>query len=335
MDVLRSLDLPVLAAPMAGGPTTTDLVVAAADAGGLGFVPGGYLTPEAFADALADARGRTSTYAANLFVPEPLPVDPAEYDEYRRLLEPLADAAGVELPAAPREDDDRWREKVEVLLADPVPLVSFTFGIPDQPALAVLRGTGAVLAQTVTTAAEALRAREAGLDLLVVQGPRGGGHCGTLDPRREIVDVALPELVAQVRRATGLPVVAAGGVAGRADVHAALAAGAEAVAVGTLLLRTPEAGTNPAHRRALAEGVAETVVTRAFTGRPARGLRNAFIDAYEASAPYGYPALHHLTSPLRKASVAAGDPANVNLWAGTGYRAARELPAAEVLGSLA
>jgi nitronate monooxygenase len=336
MELLGGLELPVLAAPMAGGPSTADLVAAAAGCGGLGFVPAGYLTPEGFSDALAAVRRRTPTYAANLFVPEPMPVDRTEYADYRRRLAPLAARAGVpELPEVPREDDDRWREKVEVLLADPPPLVSFTFGIPDATALAALRRAGSVLAQTVTTPEEARRAEAAGVDLLMVQAAGAGGHSGTLDPRRPISEIALPDLLARVRAASTLPMVGAGGVADARDVGSALRAGAEAVAIGTLLLRADEAGTNPVHRAALAAADAETVLTHAFTGRPARGLRNAFIDAFEAVAPYGYPALHHLTAPLRRAGVAAGDPENVHLWAGTGHGAAREAPAADILRELA
>jgi nitronate monooxygenase len=162
-----------------------------------------------------------------------------------------------------------------------------------------------------------------------------GGHSAVFSPLRPPADLPLPDLVAAVRAATGLPVIAAGGIGTAADVAAALAAGAEAVAVGTALLRSAEAGTSATHRAALADTRRGTVLTHAFTGRPARGLRNAFIDTYEPLAPYGYPALHHLTSPLRRAAAAAGDPERVHLWAGTGYRHAAEAPAAAVLTGLA
>jgi NAD(P)H-dependent flavin oxidoreductase YrpB (nitropropane dioxygenase family) len=144
----------------------------------------------------------------------------------------------------------------------------------------------------------------------------------------------LPDLVAAIRHAVPLPVIAAGGIGTADDVAAAVRAGADAVAVGTALLRSDEAGTSATHRLALT-GDRPTVITHAFTGRPARGLRNEFIERYEPVAPYGYPALHHLTSPLRRAASAAGDPERLHLWAGTGYQYATEEPAGTILTRLA
>jgi NAD(P)H-dependent flavin oxidoreductase YrpB (nitropropane dioxygenase family) len=142
--------------------------------------------------------------------------------------------------------------------------------------------------------------------------------------------------VAEVVTATGRPVIAAGGVMTSADAAAALGAGAVAVAVGTALLLAPEAGTSTAHRAALlGPDRGPTVLTRAFSGRPARAIPNAFLTAHHDHAPSGYPALHHLTSPMRKAAAAAGDPEHVNLWAGSGYRLVRERPAAETLREIA
>ena len=215
-----------------------------------------------------------------------------------------------------------------------MPLISFTFGIPGRADLAALRSTGARLAQTVTTVEEARAAAASGLDCLIVQAAAAGGHSATLDPRRPLASTSLPDLVAAIRAAVPLPVIAAGGVGTADEVAAVVRAGADAVAVGTLLLRSDEAGTSAIHRAALA-GSRPTVVTHAFTGRPARGLRNEFIDRYESVAPYGYPALHHLTAPLRRASAAAGDPERVHLWAGTGYRHATDEPAAAILTRLA
>ena len=331
-------DLPVLAAPMAGGPGTPELVAAAAKAGSMGFLSAGYKTADAVAGEIAAVDG--VPFGVNLFAPNPLPVDLAEFRSYARLLAPEADRYGITLPATPVEDPpgdpDGWHDKIDVLRAHPVGVVSFTFGIPPAADLAALRATGAVLVQTVTSAAEARAAAEAGLDALVVQSAAAGGHSGTLTPREPVPEVPLPDLVAAVRAAVDLPVVAAGGIGTAADVAAALAAGATAVAVGTALLRCAEAGTSATHRAALADPARTgTVRTRAFTGRPARGLRNEFTDRYDGLAPYGYPALHHLTSPMRKAAAAAGDPERLHLWAGTGYRHATEEPAGTILTRLA
>ncbi|WP_020660772.1 nitronate monooxygenase [Amycolatopsis benzoatilytica] len=328
---------PVFAAPMAGGGTTPELVAAAAQAGGFGFVPGGYLTADAFADRLARVRALGIPFGANLFAPTPVPADPAAYRRYRQEMQAEADRYGIRVDdVEPTEDDDHWQAKIDLLLAEPVPAVSFTFGIPSAAVIAELRRAGTIVLQTVTSAGEARLAEAAGVDALVVQAAAAGGHSGTLTPDRLPDETPLPLLLAEVRAAVGLPLVGAGGIATPEAVDAALAAGAEAVAVGTVLLRSPESGASAPHRAALADPARrETVVTRAFTGRPARGLRNEFTDAHTADAPVGYPAVHYLTSPIRKAAVRAGDAERVHLWAGTGWRHATEEPAADILARLA
>jgi NAD(P)H-dependent flavin oxidoreductase YrpB (nitropropane dioxygenase family) len=217
-----------------------------------------------------------------------------------------------------------------------VPAVSFTFGIPDRSVVTALQRAGTLIIQTVTTAAEARLAAEAGAEVLVVQAAAAGAHSGTLTPQRMPEEVPLPALVAAVVRETGLPVIAAGGLSTPAEVAAALHGGADAVMVGTALLRSDESGASAVHKAALADpGRGPTVLTRAFTGRPARGLVNAFTRKYSELAPVGYPAIHHLTSGLRKTAAAAGNPELVHLWAGTGYRNATTGPAGTILTGLA
>jgi nitronate monooxygenase len=328
---------PVFAAPMAGGPSTPALVIAAARAGGLGFLAGGYKTAQAMAAEMAAVAQAAVPFGVSLFAPNPVPASPAGFRDYAALIQPEADRYGVTLDGAePVEDDDYWHEKIEVLRAAPVPVVGFTFGIPAAEALRDLRRTGALLVQTVTSADEAKAAAEAGMDALAVQAAAAGGHSGTLTPLRLPAEVPLADLIAAVRQAARLPVIAAGGLATAADVAGAIRAGADAAAVGTALLLAPEAGTSATHRAALADPARTgTVRTRAFTGRPARGLRNEFTDRYSAVAPSGYPALHHLTAPMRRAAAAAGDPERLHLWAGTGYRHAAGEPAAVILDRLA
>jgi nitronate monooxygenase len=327
---------PVLAAPMAGGATTPALVTAAGQVGGLGFLAAGYKTAEQLHKQVSEVRAATSVFGVNLFAPGPLPADPAEYRRYAEALRPLAERYQVELPPEPVEDDDQWEQKLDVLRRDPVPVVSFTFAIPPRQVIDSLRSGGSVVAQTVTNAAEARAATEAGADMLIVQGWAAGAHSATLTPSRFPEPIPLTELVAMIQDATTIPLMAAGGLATPAQVAAAIHSGAQAVMVGTALLRTAESGASAVHRAAIADrSPRETVLTRAFTGRPARGIRNQFIDRYDAIAPSGYPAVHHLTSPVRKAAAAAGDPGAVHLWAGTGYQQATDGPAADVLRSLA
>ena len=327
---------PVLAAPMAGGPTTAALVTAAARSGGMGFLAAGYKTAEQLHQQLTEVRAAAQVFGVNLFAPNPLAIDPAEYRRYAEALRPLAERYGVELPPAPVEDDDHWEQKLDLLRGDPVPVVSFTFAIPPRQVIDSLRSRGSIVAATVTNAAEARAATDAGVDMLAVQGYAAGAHSATLTPSRFPEPIPTAVLVAMIQDATRLPVIAAGGLATPAQVAAVIHAGAQAVMVGTALLRTSESGASATHRAAIADrSSGETVLTRAFTGRPARGIRNRFIDTHDAAAPSGYPAVHHLTSPIRKAAAAAGDPGAVHLWAGTGYQQAATGPAADVLRALA
>jgi nitronate monooxygenase len=331
------LSSPVIAAPMAGGPSTPQLVVAAAGAGGLGFLAGGYKTGEVLAEQITEVRAGSVPFGVNLFAPNPVPVDPEAFRRYARTIQPEGSPYELDLAGAPiAEDDDRFAEKIAVLLSDPVPVVSFTFGVPDPGVIAALRRAGTLVVQTVTSADEARLAADAGVDMLAVQASAAGGHSGTLTPATIVPETPLVTLLRQVRAAVPLPMAGAGGLATAASVAEVLAAGAEAVMVGTVLLRADESGASLPYKAALADpSRGQTVITRAFSGRPARALRNEFTDRYTPLAPAGYPAVHYLTSPMRKAAAAAGNPERINLWAGTGHRHATAEPAAHIMTRLA
>ncbi len=320
---------------MAGGPTTPELAAAVSNAGGLGFLAGGYLTMQRLADDIVAARALTTgPIGVNLFVPQRSVAVPAALDRYRTELEPLAARYGVET-GAPRWDDDDWVAKLDVVAGLRPEVVSFTFAMPVPDVPARMRALGILTLMTVTTVAEATVAAERGVDGLVVQGPRAGGHRGTWGATLSPPDQPLDELLGAIGRATDLPLVAAGGLATAVDVAAVLRSGASAAQLGTALLLSDEAGTNPVHRSALTSGeFVETVVTCAFSGRFARGLRNAFVGRYDGVAPFGYPEVHHMTSPIRRAAVAAGDPDATNLWAGTSFATTRAGPAAAILAEL-
>jgi NAD(P)H-dependent flavin oxidoreductase YrpB (nitropropane dioxygenase family) len=330
------VSLPVIAAPMAGGPTTPAMVIAASRASALGFLAAGYKAPAAIAAEIAAVRSARVPFGVNVFAPNPVPVDLAAYKAYAAEMQLEGDRFDLALPAEPREDDDSFRDKIDILLADPVPVVSFTFGIPGADVIGPLRAAGTTVIQTVTSAVEAELAAAAGVDALAVQGANAGGHSGTLTPHQPPEPIALAALISQVADRVRLPLLAAGGLTDANDVAAVLQAGAVGAMVGTVLLLSAESGASATHRSALTDPArAETVITRAFTGRPARGLRNRFIDTYESRAPLGYPAIHHLTSPLRKAAAAAGEPDLVHLWAGTGYRNATAASTTRILTALA
>ena len=313
--------LPVIAAPMAGGPTTPAMVAAAASAGSIGLLAAGYKSPADVAEQIRTVRTGASRFGVNLFAPNPIAVDPSEYREYVRRMETEAARRGIELDLGePREDDDAWQAKIDLLVHDPVPIVSFTFGVPEVNTIRALKAAGSVILLTVTSAREAEDAVLAGADALVVQASAAGGHSGTFNPRQTPPELPIGDLLRSVRSVTRRPLLAAGGMSTPEGVVSALMSGADAVAVGTALLLTPESGASQTHKSALVDPrFSQTVVTRAFTGRPARALRNDFTRRHTAAAPAGYPALHHLTGPLRRAAAAAGDPQVLHLWAGTGH----------------
>jgi nitronate monooxygenase len=331
------MSIPIAAAPMAGGPSTPALVTAGAAAGGIGFLAAGYKTPDVLAEQIDAVRSAGVPFGVNLFAPNPVPVDAAAFRSYAERIQAEGDRYGLDLAhAEPREDDDYWDAKIRLLLNDPVPMVSFTFGIPPASDLAALRARGMFLVQTVTSAAEARAAADAGVNALAVQASAAGGHSGTFTPQQIPPQTPVTDLIAQIRFVTTLPLIAAGGLATTGEISAALHAGAFAVAVGTVLLRSEESGASAPYKCALAAaGARQTLVTRAFSGRPARALGNEFTDRYGAAAPQGYPAIHHLTTPLRRAAASAGDPERINLWAGTGHRHAAAEPAGVILARLA
>jgi nitronate monooxygenase len=331
----RDLAVRIIVAPMAGGPSTPELAAAGTNAGGLGFVPAGYLTAEAFAERItATRRLTTGPVGANLFVPQPSAGTPAAIEAYSAALTPEAEHYGVSL-GEPRFDDDAWAGKLDLLLDLRPEVVSFTFGLPSAGECRRLREAGITTVGTVTTLTEAQTAAALGVDALAAQGPSAGGHRGTFDPAAQPAAQPLDDLLAEVTAAVEVPVVAAGGLMTADDVGRVLHAGAVAAQLGTAFLLADESGSSPVHRAALVDPqFTETVVTRSFSGRYARGLRNRFIDEHEADAPFGYPEIHYLTSPLRAASVRAGDPHAVNVWAGTGFREAKAAPVAEIFRSL-
>lgn len=324
--------MPVVGAPLAGGPSTAELAAAVSGAGGLGFLAAGYRTAEELERELGRVRALTSRpFGVNLFYPARDEVDDAAVAAYAERLRAEGERYGVE-PGEPRWSDDDWDAKLELVAREPPAVVSFTFGCPDSEIVESIRAAGSAAWCTVTSAAEAEAATAAGVDALVVQGGEAGGHQGCFrDDGEEPLSVLA--LLQQVARVTDRPLVAAGGIATGAAVAAVLAAGAEAAQVGSAFLLAPEAGTSEPHRSALRSG-RPTRLTRAFTGRRARGIVNRFMRDHDAEAPAGYPQVHFVTAPIRAAARAAGDPEAINLWAGQAYTLAREEPAGVVVERL-
>jgi nitronate monooxygenase len=234
--------------------------------------------------------------------------------------------------------DDGYDAKLAVLLDNPVPVVSFHFGVPSRDVVDSLHRLGTFVLVTATTAEEALAVERSGADVVIAQGVEAGGHQGTHRdlPENDGAGIGVLSLVAQIREAVNIPVVAAGGIMRGSQIAAVLAAGASAAQLGTAFLATPESGAHDLHKQALTDPVfPRTELTRAFSGRQARGLVNRFMREHGPYAPAAYPEIHHLTSPLRRAAAKAGDPQGMALWAGQGHRMAREMPAGQLVEVLA
>jgi nitronate monooxygenase len=331
--IFDRLEIPIVLAPLAGGPATVDLAIAVSDAGGLGFLAGGYRTAAVMTGQVRAFRARSDMpFAVNVFTPPPSRTEPAVYASYVERLQSEASRAGVQL-GEPRVDDDDWKAKLAALSELAVPVVSFVFGCPAPDVIAALRVRGTSVWVTVTNPTEARQAVDAGADALVVQGYEAGGHRASFSDSTESA-YGLLALVQLVGARVNVPLVAAGGVATGRGVAAALAAGARAVQIGTAFMRCPEAGTSAVHRTALAS-TAPTALTRAFTGKSARGIVNRFIHEHGDAAPCAYPELHHVTAPLRHAGRNHGDPDVVNLWAGQAHELSSDEPAAVVARRLA
>jgi nitronate monooxygenase len=327
------LEHPIVQAPLGGGPSTPALAAAVSEAGGLGFLAAGYRTLAAVRSDIAELRRLTSRpFGLNIFVPGPARGDAAALERYAAALGDEAVRLGVELGEA-RYDDDGWREKLAVAREEHVPVVAFTFGCPDAPVVTQLQAAGCAVWVTVTTPTEAVAAADAGADALIVQGVEAGGHRGSYDGEAP-GDVGLLALLQLVCAVTDRPLVATGGIATGRGIAAVLAGGAVAAQLGTAFMRTPEAGTSDAHRDAF-RGEAPTALTRAFTGRTARGIENRFMREHEHEAPLAYPEVNNLTAPLRAAARERGDADGFHLWAGQAYRLAEELPAGELVRKLA
>jgi nitronate monooxygenase len=332
-----SFALPIVQAPLAGGPSTPELTAAVTRAGGFGFLAAGYKTPESVRAEIDKLRALSvSTFGLNLFLPSAQASDPAALASYIGSLGADAERYGVQLGAAVH-DDDALDAKLAVAIQARVPVISFTFGCPSAELIQRLHAHAIGVWVTVTDLSELALAVAAGADALVLQGIEAGGHRGSFQDLDGTGELGLLSFTRLAARACSLPLLAAGGLMDGPGIAAVLVAGARAAQLGTAYMRCPEAGTSAAQRALLADPSrhAPTQLTRAFTGRRARGIQNAFMRRHGADAPSAYPELNHVTAPLRAAARAALQTDDFNLWAGQAYALAQERPAFELTQALA
>lgn len=335
---LFGVELPIVQGPMSGGPSTPALAAAVSNAGGLGSLGMGYLSPEEIRRDIAATREATDRpFAVNLFVPEPVEIDRQLVERTIALLAPYRQELGLEPQRFPERVAEDFDQQLAAVVEAKVAVFTFTFGVLRPEAIEALHRSGAVVGGTATTPAEAVALERAGVDFVVAQGAEAGGHRGSFLSSVGDDLIGLAALVPQVRQAVDLPVVAAGGLADGRGIAAALLLGAGAAALGTAFLLCPEAGTSRPYREAVRQARAEeTVITSAFSGRRARGIANRFSTALAGRSDLPpYPVLNALTRELRRAAAEQGDASLLSLWAGQAVGLVRPLPAAELMAQLA
>ncbi|MGN7469880.1 NAD(P)H-dependent flavin oxidoreductase [Brevibacillus sp. SAFN-007a] len=333
-----SIQWPIIQAPMAGGATTPELVAAVSEAGGLGTLGAAYMSPRHIRDAIRAIRERTEKpFGVNLFIPE-------DFDEGQ----PIAANVTAALRAVRRELDipedppitsftENFAEQLAVVLEEAPAVFSFTFGMLDPRSLQALKQKGVTVIGTATTVREAVALEACGVDMIVAQGSEAGGHRGSFLPDAPSNLIGTMALVPQIVDRVSIPVIAAGGMMDGRGIAAAFALGAEAAQLGTAFLTCPESGAHPLHKQAIRETSDENIVlTRAFSGKWARGIQNDFIrkmTPLEHELPT-YPVLNALTKDIRAASGKQQQSGYMSLWAGQAAPLGRELGAGELVMQL-
>lgn len=337
---LLGIDYPIIQAGMAGGPTTAELVAEVSAAGGLGTLGAAYLTPDKLRQDLEDIRQKTDKpFAVNLFAPVPQD-DFSRLDEVKQALQPIYQELAIGQPSAEYCSPDYGEELFCICLELNVPIISTAFGSLAPSHMASAKAKGIKIITMVTTVGEALAAEEAGADAIVAQGSEAGGHRGSFSFDRHPMgaQVGLMALLPQVADAVNVPVIAAGGITDGRGLVASLALGAQAVQIGTRFVGSKESGAHKAYKQAIFDSDEEsTVVTKSFSGRPARGINNRFIEQFEASGtkPLPFPSHNTVTKEIRGAAAKAGNPQFMSLWAGQATRGlTQEESAAKIVSSV-
>jgi nitronate monooxygenase len=322
---ILGIEYPIIQAGMAGGPTNPALVAAVSEAGGLGTLGAAYMEPQAIREAVREIKTLTGKpFAVNLFATS-MTDDFSRFVEVRGVLASLGEELGISVEEGTLRTPDWFAEQFSVLLEEEVPVISTAFGLLPDEAMRKAKEAGRTVIAMATTVEEAKQAEASGADLVVAQGSDAGGHRGTFDVEKHScgANIGTFSLVPQMVDSVRIPVIAAGGVMDGRGLVAALALGAQGIQMGTAFLTAAESGAHPAYKQALLQSTEEsTVITKVFSGRPARGIRNAFIEQFEAAgvAPLPFPSQNTVTSPIRKAAAAQNKAEYMSLWAGQATR---------------
>lgn len=334
------LEHPIVQAPMGGANATPpELVSAVCEAGGLGFIGAAYMTPDQIERTAREVRARTRRpFGINLFAPLPRPAGALDAGRAIETLRALHDELQIAPPTPPASLGPDFSAQFEAVLASGARVFSFTFGLVDRSVIEAAKARGMCVIGTATVVDEARTLAAAGVDAVVAQGSEAGAHRGTFGAPFEAALVGTMALVPQIVDAVRVPVLASGGIMDGRGVAAALALGASAVQMGTAFLTTDECGIAPVYKEAiLAAGAHDTRITRAFSGRPARGIVNRAMEAIEMhdGAILPYPVQNALTRPMRNEAAKRGRPEFLSLWAGQGAPLARRESATALVARVA
>lgn len=329
---LFNVRYPMIQAPMAGA-STPEMAAAVSNAGGLGSLAAAYSTPAQIREMVARIRQLTDKpFNVNLFAIE-FPPPPEDVSSALALVTPFYEELGIAKPERPTAGPT-FEEQVQVLIELNVPVFSFTFGVPSTSVLHAFKAKGTKIIGTATTVAEGKILEAAGVDAIVAQGSEAGAHRGTFNHPFEQAMVSTMALVPQLVRSVSLPVIASGGIMNGGGIRAALELGAVAVQLGTAFLVCPESSIPESYKKAILTATDDsTQITRTFSGRPARGIRNRFMlegDSHP-EAILAFPWQNTLTRPLRNAAAKANNPAMLSLWAGQAAALARPMKAADLV----
>jgi nitronate monooxygenase len=336
---MMGIEHAIILAPMAGGTSTPALVAAVSNAGRLGSLGAGYMIADDIAKAIAEIHERTDKpFAVNLFAGGYDGTGSSDTAAILKLVAPWHERLGLPPPAAaPAGSLPPFEQQVEAVLDSKVRVFSFTFGIPAAEIMRRMKDRGIKLIGTATTVAEARGLEQAGADAIVAQGSEAGAHRGTFIAAPEDSLVGTIALVPQMADAVSVPVIASGGIMDGRGIVAAAALGASGVQLGTAFMACPESGAPPAHKAAIRAARDDgTMLTRAFSGRLARGITNGFAAAMRGHEGelLPYPAQNNLTRPMRTAAARQDNADCLSLWAGQAAPLAREMPAAELVAQL-
>ena len=333
------IEHPIVQAPMAGGGDTPELVAAVGNAGGIGFIGAAYLTAEQILESAHAVRKQTSgPFGINLFAPLPVPEIPEGAERALRRVAPFFAELGLAAPALRKAGENAFDKQLEAVLQTDAAVFSFTFGLLPAEAVRAIKARRMLLWGTATTVREAVALEQLGVDAVIAQGSEAGGHRGTFLGDFPAGMVGTMALVPQIVDGVKLPVLASGGVADGRGIAAAVALGASGVQLGTVFLMCEEAGVSGAYKNAIANAREDqTRLTRAFSGRPARGIVNRFMTEVESGEDVvlPFPLQNELTRPLRSAASKQGRAEFLSLWAGQALRLAQRRRASDLVAALA